>query len=129
MEQLQDILATYHQAINVISLIAHHLHQKHGSENHEIVQAPEVSHILCIVYVGQRNQYAQNKYDRNGIDKSLSNVLVAHGRLDFQLNVLTHFASFFQKGIVFGSICFCLFHLRQFLPNVRELHFSVDEYQ
>ena len=126
VEQLQDVFAAHHQAVDVVAFVAHNARELHRAENHKVVDAPEICHQLAVIDVGEGDDDAEHENECRRHDESLARVFVAQNRLDFQFQVLPHLAEAVEIGKLADAAQVGLLGSREFAHHVGHLQSPVD---
>ena len=119
----------HHQQIDIVTLRTHHLCEVDGTEEHEAVEAEEVALEAGVVDVEEGDGQREEGDEAHTLDESATDGLVAHGALDFQLQVFANlseavqrleFRHVFQLGLLFFA---------DFIVDERRLHATIDSKQ
>ena len=97
----------YHQGVDIVALVAHHLNQKHRCIYNKVVKAPEVGHRSTIIYIGEGTDESYHYYEYRCADKALAWVLVAQKALYLQFKVFANLSISVQEAelryVLYGS--------------------------
>ena len=126
-QQRENVLFVHHEQVDVVALGTHDLGQVDGTEEDEGVEAPEVALEGRLVDVTEGYHEREEQDDADALDETAADGLVAHGTLDFKLQVFSHLSEAVQGLELADVLEIGLLLFADFIVDERHLQVSVDD--
>ena len=95
-QQREDVLFVHHQQVDIVAFGTHHLGEVDGTEEDEAVEAEEIALEAGLVDVEEGDGQREEGDEADALDETATDGLVAHGALDFQLQVFANLSEAVQ---------------------------------
>ena len=118
-----------HQEVDIVAFGTHHLGEVDGTEEHEAVEAEEVALEAGVVDVEEGDGQREEGDEAHTLDESATDGLVAHGALDFQLQVFANLSEAVQRLELRHVFQLGLLLFADFIVDERHLHATIDSKQ